>query len=240
MKVSKSSSIIYFEREGRENLAQVLRVVKRSLRRRPELRNVKLVIFTAEGEGPALAFSQLQQFEPQIVAVTFPPDFFVKQGKGNYHPRIHAKVRKFFDGVGVKVITGRLPFDQIEGADDHNQQMELIRKVLSIIGGSVPLAIQAVLQACDGGAVEVGERVISITGDSALIVTASTTRKFLSRDGGLVVNEILCKPQNMNITKGEPTTPQDRSKQLFDDKTPLLETSKTILLPQPKQDFEKK
>lgn len=240
MKVSKSSSIIYFEREGRENLAQVLRVVKRALRRRPELRSAKLVIFTAAGEGPALAYSQLQQFDPQIVAVTFPPDFFVRQGKENYYPRVHAKVRKFFDGVGVKVITGRLPFDQIEGADDHNHQMELIRQVFSTFGGSIPLAIQAVLQSCDSGAVEIGERVIVITGDSALIVTASTTRKFLSQDGGLVVNEILCKPRNMNITRPATTTAPIKSKDLFDDKTPLLETSKTIALPQPNQDFEKK
>jgi hypothetical protein len=238
--MSKSSSIIYFEREGKDNLAHVLRIVKRALKRRLELRNAKLVIFTAEGEGPALAFSQLQQFEPQIIAVTFPPDFFVKKGEDKYFPRIHPKVRKLFDGVGVRILTGRLPFDEIEGAVAHNKEMDLIRKVLSTFGGSMPLAIQAVLQACDSGTVQTGEKVISITGDCALIVTASTTKEFLSKHAGLVVNEILCKPQNMSITKANVPAPSATSRDLFDESTPLLEKSKTRALSPPTQDVGKK
>jgi hypothetical protein len=240
MKMLKSSSIVYFEREGRDNLAHVLRIVKRTLKRRPEMRSAKLVILTAEGEGPALAFSQLQQFEPQIIAVTFPLDFFVKKGEERYYPRIHPKVRKLLDGVGVRVVTGRLPFDDIEGAVAHNQEMGLIRKVLSTFGGSMPLAIQAVLQACDNGAVQTRERVITITGDCALVVTASTTKEFLSKHAGLIVNEILCKPQNMNITKATVPAPLATSKDLFDESTPLLGASNAGALSPPTQDLGKK
>jgi hypothetical protein len=40
-----------------------------------------------------------------------------------------------------------------------------------------------------------GELVITATGDTALLVTASTTRMFLMKDArGLAVNEIICKP----------------------------------------------
>ena len=203
----KPTTIFYFEREGRENLPQVLRVLKRGLKKRPELRSLKLVIFTSTGEGPALAFAQLHEFEPKIIAVTFPPDFTVKRGEGTFRPRISDKLQAFFDGVGLKVITGRLPFDPIEGMATYNEQLRVIRDTVAIFGGSFSLAIQAVLSACDAGQVGMGEKVVVITGDVAAIVTASSTRKFLTKGDGLAVNEILCKPRN--LTYGRKADPSE-------------------------------
>lgn len=205
-------SISYFDREGRENLPQVLRVVKRALKKRPELRLLKHIIFTATGDGPALAYGQLHEYDPRIIAVTFPPDFHVKRGEeGVFFPKVEPKLQGFFNGVGIKTITGRLPFDRVENAQSHNEQMRLIRDILTLFGGSFNLSIQAVLSACDAGEVAIGERVISIAGDTASIVTASTTRKFLTKEQGLVVNEILCKPRNLTLSRetaqvGPPTT----------------------------------
>jgi hypothetical protein len=207
--VQKSTSILYFESEGRENLPQVLRVVKRAVSKRADIRSLKLVIFTATGEGPALAYAQLHEYDPQIIAVTFPPSFFVKRGEEKVYPRISEKLSTFFDGIGLKVITGRLPFERIEGVQAHNEQMRVIQDVLTLFGGGFTLGIQAVLSACDLGAVGVGEKVIGITGDTASVITASTTKKFLSKEGGLVVNEILCKPRNLTISRA--TTPIDAS-----------------------------
>lgn len=185
---------------------------------------------TAIGEGPALAHNLLQQFDPKIIAVTFPPNFFVQRGEERIYPRIPPKVQAFFDGVGIKVVTGRLPFDQIEGALAHNEQMRLIRDVLGVFGGSFSLSIQAVLQACDVGAVEIGEQVVAIAGDSASLMTASTTAKFLSRQGGLAVNEIFCKPRNLNVIRGTTTPVAAESGDLFKGKllAPSVISSKAL------------
>jgi hypothetical protein len=212
----KSSSILYFEREGRENLAQVVRVIKRLFRKTPAVRSTKIIIFTALGEGPALAYHQLSEYDPQIIAVTFPPGFCVRQGEEIFTPEIHPKVQAFFDGVGVKVVRSRLPFDEIQGARSHNEQVTLIRDTLSLFGGGFSLAVQAVLQACDSGLVMPGEKVIAASGDCAAMMTAASTARFLAREGGLIISEILCKPRNFTITRRDDAPPiSEQSGELF-------------------------
>jgi len=221
--LKKVFTISYFEREGNENLSEVLRVVKRTLKRRPELQQRKIVFFTAIGKGPALAYKLLDAFEPKIIAVTFPPSFTVLVEGKPFHPTIAPKIRKFFDGVGIRVITGRLPFDRIDGAEAHNQQMKLINDALSLFGGGFYQCVQAVLQACDHGEVEIGETVISITGDCAAVMIASTTQKCFSSKQGLVISEILCKPRNMTIARQKPLPPQAQEQALFHEGKPVIE-----------------
>jgi hypothetical protein len=203
-----ASSTYYFEREGRQNLPYVLNTVKRTLTRRPELRSCKIVIFTAMGEGPALAYNKLREYDPKIVAVTFPPGFTVTrktdEGVIERTPTISEKLRKFFTGVGITVLTGRLPFDEIQGAESISSQMKLIKNVISLFGGGLSLCVQAVIQACDMGAVGIGDKVIAMSGDCAAIVTASNSVKFLSREEGLSINEILCKARNLSLTRKPP------------------------------------
>jgi hypothetical protein len=218
MALKRSGSAFYFEEEGRGNLLHVIRILRRVLRTRPELRDKKFVFFTAFGEGPALAYNQFQQFDIKMIAVTFPRTFTVNVKGEDLHPDIDPRLRTFFEGVGIKVLSGRLPFDPIEGAESLNREMKLIKDVLSIISGSFPLCVQAVLQSCDMGAVEPGEQVIAVTGDCAAIVTASTTDCFLSHQSGLVVNEIICKPRRFTIAR--PTKePQPSTDNLFPEKT---------------------
>lgn len=198
------SQIVYFEREGRDNLGEVLRVVKKTLRKRTDLRALKLVIFTAEGEGPWMAYNQLDdEFDTKIVAVTFPLDYSAKYKDERIFPRIPDKVKKFFDGVGIMVVSpGPLPFDLIEGLEQHNQQMKIIRDAITIFGGGFTLCIQAVLRACDSGLVMPGEQVIAMGGDCAALITAGMTNKFLTKNG-ISVDEILCKPRKFNIARAD-------------------------------------
>ena len=218
----KSNYIVYFDTEGREHLTQVLRCVKRAFARREDLRQCKVVIFTAIGEGPALAYNALQQWGPTIIAVTVGPDFFVMRGDKKLSPFIPPKAKSFFDGVGISVVKSRLPFDRIEGATAYNDQMKLIADTISLFGGSFVPCVQAVLQACDHGLVEIGEKVIALTGDCAAVITASTTGKFLSREAGMAVNEIICKPRNFTIARGTPETAIEQTKTLFDEGLPQL------------------
>jgi len=189
--------IVYFEEDGRANLPDVIKVIKSTMRKRSDLRTV--VFFTANGEGPAVAFNQLQDLEPRIIAVTFPLTFFSKRNDEVFRPEIPQKVRNFFAGVRIPILTGRLPWDHIDGATAHNNDMDLIQKSLSIVGGSFPLCIQAVLQACDMGAVGQGEIVIGATGDCAAVVRATMSQHAFSKEQGVAVLEILCKSRNPTL-----------------------------------------
>ena len=51
--------------------------------------------------------------------------------------------------------------------------------------------------------VEAGEQVIALSGDCAALFTASTTAKFLSREG-VSINEIFCKARNLTIARPIP------------------------------------
>ncbi|HUX66252.1 MAG TPA: hypothetical protein VMV31_02050 [Terriglobales bacterium] len=189
--------IVYFEEEGRGNLARVVSVIKRTMVRRPDLR--KVIFFTAFGEGPALAYNRLQGLDATIIAVTFPLTFRAKHGDRVFAPCIEERAKQYFNDVGIKVLTGRLPWDESDGCDSHNREIAVIKKSLSLFGGSFPLCVQAVLQACDMGAIAIGERVIAATGDCAAVVTATATQYVFSKDFGLSINEILCKPRNPTL-----------------------------------------
>jgi hypothetical protein len=210
--MTKSRKVQYFASEGRENLHLVIRSIK-SFLRPLESQEVpppkKIVFMTREGEGPMLAHSQLQSENVKIIAVTFPRHYGAKRPDGSvFMPEIPEKVQKFFKAFEIPIITNRLPFDDIIGAESHNHDMALLRNALALFGGSIPLAIQAVLQATDAGHVDIGEQVIAATGDTALLITASTTRLFLSKDSlGLSVNEIICKPRVLDMTR-KPFVPQ--------------------------------
>jgi hypothetical protein len=206
-KTNGAASIVYFDAEGRQNIDKVLGVVKRQLKRREELRSLKLVIFTAEGQGPALAYSRLREFRPRIIAVTFPLDFSVAQPNNNerHFPKIADEIRDFFRGVKIEVVVPpSLPFDMIDGLDGHNQQVEVVRKTIAIFGSGFGLCIQAVLRACDTGLIQEGESVIAMSGDTAALFVASTTKHFLNKGNGLEVQEIFCKPRRLTISRRAP------------------------------------
>jgi hypothetical protein len=212
--------ISYFEQEGRHNLPEVLSRVKSAFGKREDIRACKIVIFTALGEGPALAYNKLKEYDPKIIAVTFPPGYSVKRTNEEGHVietpiYISEKLRKFFDGVGVTVLSAKLPFDGFEGAESITQQLKLIKDVLTLFAGGFSLCVQAVLQACDMGAVNIGEKVVAITGDCAALVTASNSAKFLSYESGLSINEILCKPRNFTRTRKPPQQVVKTSGELF-------------------------
>jgi hypothetical protein len=201
------AQIVYFDSEGRQNLDEVLRVIKKALKNREELRSLKLVIFTAEGQGPAIAYNKLGEFRPKIIAVTFPGHFSVKRPDSDerYFPRISDDIRGFFNGVKIDVVVPpSLPFDTIDGLDAHNQQVGVIQKTIAMFGAGFGLCIQAVLRACDVGLVGEGERVIAMSGDTAGLFIASTTQHFLNKGNGLQIQEILCKPRNLTISRPAP------------------------------------
>jgi hypothetical protein len=185
-----SSAVSYFAQDGKANLRAVLKLLQRARRKRADLKAMKIVFMTGYGEGPLLAIRNFKDDHPKMIAVTFPPNTPTSDGRPHFIPE---EVGAYLKAMKVDIISTRLPFDGMDGTTMGDHEMRLVKSVLSKLGRSVPLCVQAVLQACDHGLVEQGEEVIGVTGDLAAVITASTTASFLSPTSPFYIREFICK-----------------------------------------------
>jgi hypothetical protein len=200
-------STTYFLQEGRENTRECLKVAFQAAKQQSIS---KLVIFTARGEGIRIALqdfcSQDEYKNIRLVAVTFP------FGKNFTNPdgtvltvAIDQANEILFRESGVPIIRAHLPFDPIaplsyKQGGNLGQDLSLIGEALNIFGGSMSLCVQAILMACDAGAVALAEHVIALTSDTAILAQGTCTRHML---GQLVIREILCKPAVLTVGRQE-------------------------------------
>jgi uncharacterized protein len=159
----------------------------------------KIIIFTARGEGVRIAvesfWSQPSFSDIKIVAVSFSNGKLFTDKDGN---KIEAKIAPedvaFFREHKIPVVRGHLPFDPItpffKSSGMLGQDLSLVREALGIFGGSMALCVQAITMACDAGEVEIGEHVIALTSDTAILAQASNTDRLL---GELIVREFSVK-----------------------------------------------
>jgi hypothetical protein len=172
-----------------------------------------IVIYTATGDGPCLA---VERYLPQpeyskirLVAVTPPanrtfvadsrtPDrTYVKTG-------IFRERRELLEKAGVSIVSARLPFQSLVPApvpDKTSDPMELVERAFGVLGGGFAYCLQAVLMACDAGAVRSLERVAAMSADTALVAIASHSEAFLSPKLGMLVEHIICRPALYDISK---------------------------------------
>jgi hypothetical protein len=211
---SFSANTEYFHQEGKTNLRASLRIAfETAVSRGIET----IVIFTGVGEGPEIAvkeFRHLPVFKDiKLIAVTFPYGQRFHEGK---QIEIPPGTREFLDENHVPLIRAHLPFNPISAHYRHHgilgQDLTLIGNALSIFGGSMSLCVQAAIMACDAGYLQLGEHVISMTSDTAIIARTAPTERLLA---DFIVREILCKPLFLTIGKGEegvsPSTIEARS-----------------------------
>lgn len=111
---------------------------------------------------------------------------------------------ELFHGRRVPIIRAHLPFDPITPRRGYRgvlgQDLSLVGDALNMFGGSMSLCVQAIILVCDAGAVEVGQHVIALTSDTAILAQATSTRRML---GELVIREVLCKPAILSIGRKE-------------------------------------
>lgn len=208
----------YFWQEGRANLSDCLRISFEAAKRH-DVR--KLVIFTAVGEGIKLAhekfLSQEQYSNMELVAVTF--------AHGHSHPKDIADEDVYWmRNNNIPLIRAHLPFDPIRAQyQSHGilgQDFSLLGNVLGIFGGSMSLAVQAVLMACDAGAVRKGEHVISLASDTSILVRSAPTSHLLT---DFIVREIFCKAVFFDISKKEKPLQEANAPDAIDSSTSNLE-----------------
>lgn len=200
-----TASTTYFLEEGRGNLPECLKIAFHAAKQQ----NItKILIFTARGEGIRMAldnFCSQQAFEHiKLVAVTFPEGKqFTDAGKPII-VEIPSDQRALFESKGVSIVKAHSPFDPITSPGRQRgvlgQDLSLVGDALDVLCGSMSLCVQAILLACDAGAVSIHEHVIALTSDTAVLAQASTTARMLS---DLVIREILCKPAVLTISRKE-------------------------------------
>jgi hypothetical protein len=140
----------------------------------------------------------------KLIAVTFPEGkHFMDAGKPII-VEIPANEKVLFEARGVLVVKAHSSFDPITSPGRQRgvlgQDLSLVGDALDVLCGSMSLCVQAILLACDAGAVGAREHVIALTSDTAVLAQASSTARMLS---DLVIREILCKPAVLTISKKE-------------------------------------
>ena len=198
--------VTYFLQEGRENLRECLKIVFAAA---VEHNIPKIVIFTARGDGVSLAIQEyLVRDEYQrikLVAVTFPQGKrFTDDEKRPVSLEISEENLILFSQHGVPIVRAHLPFDPISPFFKEygmlGQDLSLVGSALNMFGGSMSLCVEATVIGCDAGAIGIGEHVIAMTSDTAILVQAAPTSLMLSQ---LVIREILCKPAILSIGRNE-------------------------------------
>jgi hypothetical protein len=197
--------ITYFPEEGRKNLGECLRL---SFETAHQYGLEKIVIFTGIGDGLQQAiddFLPQDQFsEIKLVGVTFAQGFEVQQGDKKISPQYPQDRKNTLAELKIPLVRAHLPFDAISTQYQHHgvlaQDMSIVGNALNIFCGSMSLCVQAVLMACDAGAIEIGEHVVVMTSDTSLIVRAAPTARLLT---DFIVRQIICKPAFLTVAKAE-------------------------------------
>ena len=175
--------IIYFEKPGKENTAHVLRLIKE----RAQARGIKKVVLAStRGDTARAAAEFFKGTDLHLVIIPwqygfhdiqpFPQELIAElQGKGH---RVHFGTMLFHteDLYGIKT-------------------PQVMANLLRIFGQGIKVCVEIIMMACDGGCIEIGEKVIAVAGsgagaDTAIVATASPSTKMT----GLRVHEIICKP----------------------------------------------
>ena len=175
--------IVYFEKPGKENTADVLQLIEE----RARARGIKKVVMAStRGDTARTAAESFEGTGLHLVVIPwqygfrdpqpFPQELVAElQGKGH---RVHFGTMLFHteDFYGIST-------------------PQVMANLLRIFGQGIKVCIETIMMACDGGCIELDEKVIAVAGsgagaDTAIVATASST----TRMKGLRIHEIICKP----------------------------------------------
>jgi hypothetical protein len=206
---------LYVQGEGRASLDPCMRATFAHCRKY----GIKaIVMYTANGLGPCLAVERYLN-DPEyswirLVAVTPPAQRrYIADPrdpeKNTVRSGVFGESRVLLDEANVPIVSARLPFRAVVGhptsegtaPEGTTDPMQLVDRAFGILGGGLSLCVQAAMIACDAGYVAPGEKIATMTADTAIVVLASHTEMFLSPRTGLLVEHIICRPLLYDISK---------------------------------------
>jgi len=176
--------ITYFEKPGKDNTAEVLRLAKERASKR---RINKIVIASTRGDTAKSAARALEGTALHMTVI--PWQYYFRENRQPFpEDLVHEMQSK-----GHRVHFGTMLFHT---ADLYGMQAPtLMANVLRIFGQGIKVCVEITMMATDGGCLEQGEKIIAIAGtgsgaDTAVIATAAPSTKFQA----LRIHEIICKP----------------------------------------------
>ena len=175
--------ITYFEKPGKENTAAVIPLIQERARARGIK---KIVLASTRGDTAKAAAASFEGKGLQLVVVPWQYGFRESQP---FPKELVADLER----KGHRVHFGTMLFhtDDFYGTKTPTVMANLLR----IFGQGIKVCVEIIMMACDGGCIELGEKVIAVAGsavgaDTAVVATASSSSKM----GGLRIHEIICKP----------------------------------------------
>ena len=176
--------IVYFEKPGKENTAEVIKLVLE----RAKSRKINRIVLASTRGYTAKSFLDAVEGK-DINLVVVPLQFNLKE-EGNRFPQ--ELVKELQEKKHI-VYFGTMLFDtgDLYGT---NTPMALAN-ILRVFGQGMKVCVEITMMACDGGCIKMGEKVIVVAGtvfgaDFAVVATAASSTKVTS----LRINEIICKP----------------------------------------------
>jgi len=183
--------IIYFEQPGEVNIRTAVEVALNYEREGKR----HFVVATTRGITGATFAEALAGKGVNLVCVTHSAGF-----KEPGHMELDPEKRKRIESLGGKVYTGTILTHSIETSlmQKHQgvQPIYIIAQTLRLFSQGVKVAVEIVMEACDGGLIPEGEEVVAVGGtgwgaDTVCLIKAVPSKRFLD----LKVLEIGCKPR---------------------------------------------
>jgi hypothetical protein len=175
--------IVYFEKQGKENTTNVLQLIKE----RAQSRDIKkIVLASTRGDTARTVATFFENTGLHLVVIPWQYGFRDTQP---FPRELVAELRK----KGHQVHFGTMLFhtDELYGI----KTPQVMATLLRTFGQGIKVCVEIIMMACDGGCIEIGEKVIAVAGtgagaDTAILATASTSNRMT----GLRIHEIICKP----------------------------------------------
>jgi hypothetical protein len=179
--------IVYFEKTGKENTAEVIKLVLE----RAKSRNINKIALASTRGYTARSFLDAVEGK-DINLIVIPWQYNFKKEEGNPFPQGLAKElleKKHMVHFGTMLLSSGIP--ELYGT---NAPVALAN-VLRVLGQGMKVCVEITMMACDGGCIKMGEKVITVAGtgggaDFAVVATAASSANIAS----LRINEIICKP----------------------------------------------
>jgi hypothetical protein len=197
--------IVYFEKAGRRNTEDTLRLVAERARARGIN---KIVLASTRGNTARLAAEQFAGSEVKLVVIPHQYGFLETFG---YTQRFSPELVSELEQQGHRVHFGTMPFhtDDFYGTRVPQVMATLLRTFCQ----GMKVCVEIILMAVDGGHVPIGEEIVAVTGtgrgaDTAVVAIAAPSTSL----SDLHITEIICKPlQTKSWPAGATTRPWDSS-----------------------------
>jgi hypothetical protein len=176
--------IVYFEKPGKENTGEVIKLVLQ----KAKLKNISRIVVASTRGNTAKSFSEAVEGEDtNLVVVPWQFGF-----KGDDNPFPQELVNELREKKHL-VHFGTMLFHTTDLYGTNVPQA--MANLLRAFGQGTKVCIEIIMMACDGGCIGIGEKVIAVAGtgsgaDTAVLATAAPSTKITS----LRIHEIICKP----------------------------------------------